>query len=1773
MQVMELYKLLEKNGAQEEASRIIHSIRSDELIYAYFENSSSEESEKIASLCLKNRFDPGTLGLLALNQKLVDDSYPQSRLPTGLLEEYIVFYESFLQQGLPPESLENATKLAVVLLEKKRITPDWRTLWLEIVKRMKIVDGSTLKELWGTVLVLVLNLSEEKKDVLTALWDLEPTLQTRAFLIHGTLGLPIDENFLAAWLVETAGGRSFGLFEKILFDLIASNERSLAITAAQLFIEKNLSDPSVMIKTDLSTEHMEGIFDEVLKLKQSSSIAQIAQDYSLAVTYFDASEALMDTVTKGFDLQKRSLQGKTANNSNQIHLVDETVSSQGTQDSNDENFDSVKQTHHIDHFTDEMELLTSLDQVKKIFQKGQKELARAELQKLFSDQSDETIKRLAGFRSKFDPEWNPVEIIYDFLDMEEVELAEKLAAETIRNNPASESANLAAAMALVASGKYAKAQPILEVLSFSESKDINLLRVLADCYEKTGDVLASLKIRRVIVDHCESSADLLDFAETAIQCGMPEEARTAAQKVLEHDPLDAVAQTKIARSLALQGRTEEAEEYFQKALDTGMTHPQVWIAHAEYLFEQRDYQRSIDSLRQGLIVLPDDFSIRKKLAELLMESGSAAEALPYLNELVSETSDVGLQILRIEAMKILGLTEYKDLIEELHEKFPENLEVTQEHAAELIKEGRHLEAKKIIQEKFDQIDPEDETALTYVDALIGLDVRNSSEAKVVSTAESIKAQEILNASLEKNPDQTRANLLQGEFYLQKSRYNEAYEIYSGLMAKQAGVDKTLLERIQAGFAVAAANLGKFEEALAAIKQAVDSKPDWVGLRKIFAQIYALAGEISEAVKEAQTVIQAGSQLIEGIFWFTGFLSSLGKDEEAVKAIEKAITENPDDINLRCRMAELLIRNNKMEQARSAMEGVKVGLSNIEDTEMLLSIAKTFSALTDEDATLIGLKKIANTTNEIGSKLDLAGYLCLIGRHQEALQELRNIEDANWVRLFEIDVMRRSGEFEIPEIDLEEEYILPENLSLHSEFTPPSWQKLLQSPNPLLGMQARISFASGNPEKTFELAKKWYGQDGEEMEARLLMLESSLAMGEKPDDEIFSGLMQGSEKDPIHAHLLALWVDDLVEKGQAIEAQQLIEKFGDLPSLGMKLARIRIASLSGHITDAEELFDEGLAELDTIQRNEALLFFGLVRMAVNAGISLKRWNEILSLSQQLANTYPWNVQVIDQALSVLVQAKEFEELSASLSITSHSPKQYFAQHDSAELFECLSALAIGYAENTVKRWLLRGKMAMQPVDENIRAFALVTNTAEDSAAMAAALVANGQKETALQVAKKFSDHPAMLLEMAKIHAQQDEIHLSLECLNSLIAADPLNPVAFAFRSLLFEGMENLDHAINDLEQAVSDWPDEVKWRTKAASLWRKYGNQKNALIQLESAYEIDPRDVEVVLELAQVCLDEKQPDRTIEYVKILTEENPNIYEAWEVLSEAYAMQGDMANALAAAQRAGKINTFSLKPYLMAGRIYLDSGDLDKAYTQAKAAINQNKKDAEVVLFLARVLHAKGEERQALATLETMHRCDNVTAQTMIDHVNLVREINGSASAKELIASLSGKFPENIELMKLLANAQVENGDTIEAEETAKKALQVDPDEPDIHMFLGKLNADSGQLDQAISHLSQGITHRAANLDGYLLLSRVYEQQREYAKAIDTLKKAMEVSPLDTRSFIAAANLYRNSKNYSAAEQILQKAVEIDPQDVSLRRQLGALLALKLVHHSQEASMNS
>jgi len=132
----------------------------------------------------------------------------------------------------------------------------------------------------------------------------------------------------------------------------------------------------------------------------------------------------------------------------------------------------------------------------------------------------------------------------------------------------------------------------------------------------------------------------------------------------------------------------------------------------------------------------------------------------------------------------------------------------------------------------------------------------------------------------------------------------------------------------------------------------------------------------------------------------------------------------------------------------------------------------------------------------------------------------------------------------------------------------------------------------------------------------------------------------------------------------------------------------------------------------------------------------------------------------------------------------------------------------------------------------------------------------------------------------------------------------------------------------------------------------------------------------------------------------------------------------------------------------------------------------------------VLVKRGDKVQALAALEKAATGEGATLDLMLKHAHLVREIKGSANSKSILEGLVAKYPQNIELLKLLAESQYDCGEKIAAEETSRHSLHLEANQPDVHGFLGKLKYENGNLDQAVFHYSQQIALDPQGMNGYL-----------------------------------------------------------------------------------------
>lgn len=805
--------------------------------------------------------------------------------------------------------------------------------------------------------------------------------------------------------------------------------------------------------------------------------------------------------------------------------------------------------------------------------------------------------------------------------------------------------------------------------------------------------------------------------------------------------------------------------------------------------------------------------------------------------------------------------------------------------------------------------------------------------------------------------------------------------------------------------------------------------------------------------------------------------------------------------------------------------------------------------------------------------DLAGYQRSKGKLDQALnvvgQMRHKFGSQSWIELIEAETIHAKGEseraFELLKELSENNQLVPEIKQLN--FIPAEWVSLLQENANADSLIGALAFETGNYQRVLEqleLSKK-------DSSCKVLAIEADYALGCGKET---LGYLDVSPQDVSiyqESGLTAQIAELLMDSDQLERACRIIDHAVEMYPEDTTLALVesRYLAATGDLIGGEQLFDQALQKLSKISKLTDAKSTLTIRNLIKAAVELKCWGEALDWSKVLSAAQPKNLSIVKLGLQVLVFALEFSFLTEKLGITQHMQMDAESIRTIRDELSGLLVKVEAQKNADIEHWIARAKVALDPTQANIRRLALITPEAGDIAAMMIALHKSGQTSTALQLAKK-QEADANVLYATAFCLKDSDSAQAIEVLNKCQKLKVVQPWSYALSAALYQQTGGTYSAINEIEEALQYWPEESQWHVNAADYWQSTGDQQNVVAHLENAVKLTPENPNTQFLLGKAYLYNKETAKAIEVLEPVSKQEVNQYEVWETLAEAYYQLGNSAKSLNAAERASSINAFSVKPYLLGAKINLDNGETKKGLEQAQKAVKQDSQNAEGLVLLAKAWLANGDKLQALQCLEKAVHAKNASVQVMIDHALLIKEINGAANAKPLFESLVQQYPDNLELINLLAEAQLACGDKTGAEITAHRSLKLQEYQPRIQKFLGKLELEGGHLDQAIHHYSQAIAQEPQQVDVYLDLSNAYQQQRDYDSALKTLKVAIDLAPSDTRPVMAAVNLMRNAKDYANAEALLRQAAEIAPSDLNIRRQLGAVIALNMVHSSQEAS---
>jgi protein O-mannosyl-transferase len=163
-------------------------------------------------------------------------------------------------------------------------------------------------------------------------------------------------------------------------------------------------------------------------------------------------------------------------------------------------------------------------------------------------------------------------------------------------------------------------------------------------------------------------------------------------------------------------------------------------------------------------------------------------------------------------------------------------------------------------------------------------------------------------------------------------------------------------------------------------------------------------------------------------------------------------------------------------------------------------------------------------------------------------------------------------------------------------------------------------------------------------------------------------------------------------------------------------------------------------------------------------------------------------------------------------------------------------------------------------------------------------------------------------------------------------------------------------------------------------------------------------------------------------------------------------------------------------------------------------------------------------------------------------------DGESLWKHALACTSGNYTAENNLGYVLA-AQ---GQTIEAIECYKKALEIYPDYPEANNNLGMIYLDEGRLNEAITNFQRAIEIKPDFAEAHNNLGILLASQGEIAEAIEHYQIAIKINPDFAETYNNLGILFASQGRFDEAIKHYQKALELDPNYVDAHNNFGILL---------------
>jgi tetratricopeptide (TPR) repeat protein len=398
-------------------------------------------------------------------------------------------------------------------------------------------------------------------------------------------------------------------------------------------------------------------------------------------------------------------------------------------------------------------------------------------------------------------------------------------------------------------------------------------------------------------------------------------------------------------------------------------------------------------------------------------------------------------------------------------------------------------------------------------------------------------------------------------------------------------------------------------------------------------------------------------------------------------------------------------------------------------------------------------------------------------------------------------------------------------------------------------------------------------------------------------------------------------------------------------------------------------------------------------------------------------------------------------------------------------------------------------------------------------------------------------------------------------------------------------EYVQHAIEEFKAAINADPRSPQLYDGLAELYFRTGRARDAEATARELLKTSPDDVEAHKLLGRIYLRQLGEQQNAvssvstsgnaldlaitEFEKIVALQ-PKSVEDHMVLGSLYTVKHQQAKAEEQYKIAQSIEPESEEVVLNLARVYVESGDIDRA-AKLIEAVPESDRTARMEFTLGATYDQLKRPKDAIAAYKRAADLEPGDVPTLNALGQALMNDSQFEAALKQYKDISAADPEDVSALVHISEIQRRQGKYEDALATIRKARKKDPDNLEAGYNEGLLLDVLGHYDEAAatyekmveqtSHANGAYTTEEKNNRGIFLerLGSVYHEQNKVDQSIATYQKLIDMGgDMATRGYQGQVDTYRDAKMFDKAVETSKKAVESNPKDRDLKLMLASEL---------------